>query len=279
VPNRYVRAAVLESERYHSVGPHERLAFFELLLLADDFGIVPLHPMFLSRRTTAFAGLSVDAIQAKIHTLDQQDLIRCFSVDNSSFAWIPRNDFYVRAKKPLHPLPDFEAPQYRNRFNALKQLAKKRTSSAQHVRGGRDADAVHAESTSTSTSTSTSLELLPHSVDTAATPEKIGVAPACPIDKIVSLWNTIVGAAGGQKALNLSKARRELITRRWREVAPANVDEGLAFFESVFRDRIAASKFCTGRTPGRDGRPYRIGIDVVMRSEQQFDQICEGKYA
>jgi hypothetical protein len=278
VPNRYVRAAVLESERYHSVGPHERLAFFELLLLADDFGIVPLHPMFLSRRTTAFAGLSVDAIQAKIHTLDQQDLIRCFSVDNSSFAWIPRNDFYVRAKKPLHPLPDFEAPQYRNRFNALKQLAKKRTSSAQHVRGGRDADAMHAESTSTSTSTS--LELLPHSVDTSATPEKIGVAPACPVEKIVELWNTVVAPAGGRKAMNLSKARREAISRRWREVAPATVEEGLAWFESLFRDRIAASKFCTGRTPGRNGdKPFRIGIDIVFRSEQQLDEIAEGKYA
>jgi uncharacterized protein YdaU (DUF1376 family) len=118
---------------------------------------------------------------------------------------------------------------------------------------------------------------LSHSVETAPAPAVAG--PACPVEKIINLWNSIVGAAGGQKALNLSKARREMIVRRWREVGPDTLEEGVGWFEDVFRNRIASSKFCTGRVPGRDGRPYRIGIDVALRSEQQLDEIAEGKFA
>lgn len=118
--------------------------------------------------------------------------------------------------------------------------------------------------------------LLSPFVDTSPAPN---AGPACPVQKIIDLWNSTVAAAGGQKAMNLSKARRETIVRRWREVAPASTSEGLTWFEQLFRDRIAASKFCTGRQPGKDGRVYRIGIDTAMRSELQLDQIAEGKYA
>lgn len=116
---------------------------------------------------------------------------------------------------------------------------------------------------------------LSHSVDTAAS--SVADAP-CPVEKIVELWNQTVAVAGGRRVLNVSKARREMIVRRWREAGPDSVAEGLAWFASLFRDRIAPSKFMTGRQPGKDGRLYRIGIDVALRSEQQLDEILEGKY-
>jgi len=281
VPNRYVRDGVLDSPRYHSVGPLERLAFLELLLNADDWGLVPLHDVFLARKTTAFSGLNPEAIGAKLLQLDAADLIRVYFLDSHRFCYIPRNGFFVRSKKPRYPFPDFEAVENLGRFKELKDLAGKCIASADRC----DADSgnrktvdaypkMHPTSTSTTTTT---LELLPDLVDTAA-PSKAG-APPCPVEKIVALWNSIVAAAGGQKALNLSKARREIIVRRWREVGPDSPAEGLSWFEDIFRNRIAASKFCTGRQPGKDGRIYRIGIDVAMRSELQLDQICEGKYA
>lgn len=133
--------------------------------------------------------------------------------------------------------------------------------------------------TGTGTGTGKERELpLSHFVDTLSSPPPKG-GPPCPVEKIVELWNSIVAAAGGQRALNLSKARREMIIRRWREVAPETLDEGLAWFRDVFTNRIAPSKFMTGRQAGKDGRTYRIGIDVAMRSELQLDQIAEGKYA
>lgn len=133
--------------------------------------------------------------------------------------------------------------------------------------------------TTTPTPTPRTTELpLSHFVDTGPSPPKNG-APPCPVEEIIDLWNSIVAAAGGQKALNLSKARREMIIRRWRDVAPESTSEGLAWFVDLFRNRIAPSKFMTGRQAGKDGRTYRIGIDVAMRSELQLDQIAEGKYA
>jgi hypothetical protein len=54
VPNRIVRDAILDSPRYHGLSSDTaRLLFFELLLLADDYGLTPAYPLFLSRRTAA----------------------------------------------------------------------------------------------------------------------------------------------------------------------------------------------------------------------------------
>lgn len=163
-----------------------------------------------------------------------------------------------------------EARVKHRKIKELKQVLSKSQASAKQL-------PVTPTLTITPTLTpTTTLTLLPDSVDTSPTQS---VGPHCPVKKIVELWNSTVGAAGGQKAMNLSKARTELIVRRWREVAPASTAEGLTWFEQLFRDRIAASKFCTGRQPGKDGRVYRIGIDTAMRSELQLDQIAEGKYA
>jgi uncharacterized protein YdaU (DUF1376 family) len=115
-----------------------------------------------------------------------------------------------------------------------------------------------------------------HSVDPVPGPASPG--PAAPVAKLVEMWNDIVARAGGQKVLNVSSERRKRIARRWAEVGPDSLQEGLDWFEHLFRDRIAASKFATGRQPGRDGRVFRIGIDSALGSEQVVDQILEGKY-
>ncbi len=131
--------------------------------------------------------------------------------------------------------------------------------------------------TPTLTPTPTPTELpLSHSVDTD--PPLRGL-PACPVEKIIEIWNATVGNAGGQRAINLSAKRRAMIASRWREVAPATVEEGIKWFEDLFRVHVAPSKFATGRKPGKDGNAWRIGINNVMRSELQLDEIAEGKYA
>jgi len=119
--------------------------------------------------------------------------------------------------------------------------------------------------------------LASHSVDIS--PSVTQNAPSCPVDQIVALWNQIVAQAGGKRVLNVSPKRRTMIACRWREVRPDTTDEGLRWFENLFRDRIAPSKFATGRQPGRDGGIFRIGIDSALASEQVVDQILEGKYA
>jgi hypothetical protein len=118
---------------------------------------------------------------------------------------------------------------------------------------------------------------LSHSVEPSAS--AAAAAPACPTEKIVQLWNSVVATAGGKRVLNVSAERRKRIACRWREVAPDTVAEGIEWFEALFRDHVAASKFATGRLPGKDGRIFRIGIDSALGSELTVDQILEGKYA
>lgn len=155
MPTRYVRSQILESKRYHSVGPIERLAFVELLLLADDFGVVPIHALFLSRRTTAFTGLSEEAMAAKIDGLEKADLIRTYVTSGAALAWLPRNGFLRRAKKSQHPLPDFEEPQNIGRFNELKNLTGNCKTHAVQAHSRRRVSASHPYPTPTPTTTTT----------------------------------------------------------------------------------------------------------------------------
>ncbi len=163
MPARYVREKMLDSRRYHKVGLIERLAFVELVLLADDFGLVQLDPTFLSRRTTAFVGLSSEAMASKIDAMEKVDLIRTYVVQDEAFAWIPRNGFFRRAKRPSHPLPDFELPHYKGRFNELKKLAGICTTDATQMQRTRIADALHMQTppSSSPTPSSSSLPLQP----------------------------------------------------------------------------------------------------------------------
>jgi len=155
MPARYVREKMLDSRRYHKVGLIERLAFVELVLLADDFGLVQLDPTFLSRRTTAFVGLSSEAMAGKIDAMEKVDLIRTYVVQDEAFAWIPRNGFFRRAKRPSHPLPNFEAPHYRDRFNELKKLAGNCNADAVQMQRTRIAHAMHMQTPPSSTPTPT----------------------------------------------------------------------------------------------------------------------------
>jgi len=155
MPARYVRERMLDSKKYHKVGLIERLAFVELLLLADDFGIVQLDPVFLSRRTTAFVGLGAEAMASKIDAMEKVDLIRTYVVQDEAFAWIPRNGFFRRAKRPAHPLPDFEAPQNLGRFNELKRLCVNCSADAVQMQRTRTADALHMQTPPSSSSSST----------------------------------------------------------------------------------------------------------------------------
>jgi hypothetical protein len=155
MPARYIRERLLDSKRYHKVGLIERLAFIELLLLADDFGLVQLDPVFLSRRTTAFAGLGHQAMEAKIDAMEKEDLIRTYVVQAEAFGFIPRNGFFRRAKRPAHPLPDFDTPENNNRFNELKKLCGICIADALHVQRTRTADVLHMQTPPSSSPTPT----------------------------------------------------------------------------------------------------------------------------
>ncbi|HEY4037834.1 MAG TPA: hypothetical protein VGM15_03350 [Burkholderiaceae bacterium] len=148
MPNRYIRDEIVTSDRYVACTPQERALFYELLLAADDFGIVELSAGRLRASCPSTDADPAKTARMLAHFLEI-DLIRTYTVGGKQFAWIPRNGFFVRSKKPRYPLPQHEdgGPA----FNELRYLARK--CYANEV--GRIADALHPHPTSTSTNTST----------------------------------------------------------------------------------------------------------------------------
>lgn len=132
MPNRIIRDAVLDSSRYHAVDKPARLAFLELLLCCDDYGLVPLADVFLRRHCTAFEGLGQAAHAAVLSALADQDLIRVYENDGARFAYIPRFGNNPRAAKPKWPAPPAKLTGIEINDLAAK-VRSKRIASAVHV--------------------------------------------------------------------------------------------------------------------------------------------------
>jgi hypothetical protein len=256
MPNRYVREACLDSDHYHSVGITGRLAFLELLLNADDFGLVPVHKVFLQRKTTVFAGLSAEAVGAELLSLDQADLIRCYTVGSSPFAYIPRNFFIVRARKPKYPLPDFSALHNRTRFKELAEICAAR--------------AIHMHPTSTSTSTST---LSPSGMLDRR-------PPPCPLRQLADGFNLLCPSCVAHVVD--TDARRTRLAARWKQIfrdgAVQSSAEALQFFHDLFK-RVEQSRLLTGRVKPASGhtKPFRASLDWLMKPDN-FAKLIEGAY-
>jgi hypothetical protein len=278
MPNRYVRDACLDSDHYHAVGLTGRLAFLELLLNCDDFGLVPVHRVFLQRKTTVFVGLSPEAIGAELLSMDQADLIRCYTVGSSPFAYVPRNGFVIRAKRPKYPLPDFSAPHNRTRFKELAEICYAR---ALHIR---------PTSTSTSTSTSTGKDMSPSPAQgpesqqpavlelALAEPPTAALAD-CPADAILQLFQRVIPES--PRTVILNERRRGALRLRWKELAKirgyTTRAQGLAEWERLF-EFCRESAFLMGKTkPSNGHRPFELSIDFLLQPARFIDTL-EGKY-
>ena len=172
MPNRIIRDGVLDSERYHNLpSDSARLLFMELLLLADDYGLVPLGHIFLIRKTTVMAGKTPEAMAQILSSLADQDLLRPFESDGSRFGYIPRFRNYPRAAKPKWPIP--EGPS----GNEIRELQQKRLASAKHLR-------TNAPETETETETETEKQ---KKRDAVASPSRKGSMTTYPVWKAVTI--------------------------------------------------------------------------------------------
>jgi hypothetical protein len=106
MPARLIRDKILDSERYHACGVESRLLFLELLLCADDYGLVPINDVYLRRHTTVCEGKTPAQIAGFLTPLMEQDLIRAYDGPRGGrFSFIPRFDNRPQAIKPKWPLP------------------------------------------------------------------------------------------------------------------------------------------------------------------------------
>ena len=279
MPNRIIRESLLDSDRYHGV-PHdsERLLFLELLLLADDYGIVPMNFAFLRRRTTPCAGKSLDVVTAMVSALADQDLIRVYQSERGGqFAYIPRFGNSPRSLKPKWPLP----PDGLSLFE-IKNLQEKRMANATRLHA-------NAPETETETETETNLSqnifansAVADSASSAAVLEKPVTEkfPRCPIDAVIDAYHVALPALPRVEVRNAT--RDGLISARWRQLfadgKAKTKEEGIALFRDFFAF-CQTSKFLTGRVPSRDkdARPFMADLQWLM-GPTNFAKTVEGRY-
>ena len=108
MPSRVIREDILDSQRYWSVGIEARQLFFHLMLLADDFGLVSLAPIFVRRRCfdDAPTPAKIDKLIEQMH---DADLLRIYTVGDGAmparYGFIPRFGQRMRQMKARHPKP------------------------------------------------------------------------------------------------------------------------------------------------------------------------------
>ena len=123
MPNRVVRGEILRSERYHEVGETARLLFFELLLVADDYGLLHLAPVALRMSCPSALNRTYDQMTKLMAELHDADLIRVYEVKGARYGFIPRFGNYPKARKPKYPLPGDSAS-----LKEINELVSKRQS-------------------------------------------------------------------------------------------------------------------------------------------------------
>lgn len=139
MPNRVIREGLLHSQRYWSVHIEARQLFWHLMLLADDFGLVSLAPVFI-RRMAFIDAPPQSKIDRLIGELERVDLLRTYEVEGVRYGFIPRFRQILRIEHARHPLPPhalFEddrhaAEKFHKNKDKFEKLHSRRVADARH---------------------------------------------------------------------------------------------------------------------------------------------------
>jgi hypothetical protein len=103
--------------------------------------------------------------------------------------------------------------------------------------------------------------------------------PDCPAEKIVEIYHRELPA--NPRLAILHKTRRGYLKQRWAELYQSGdfktEAEGLEVFATYFQN-VKQSKFLTGQTNGRDGKPPFIADLEWLVKPTNFAKVVEGKY-
>lgn len=136
MPSRVIREGLLDSQRYWAVTVEARQLFVHLMLLADDFGLVSLAPVFIRRRCFDDAP-SQQKIDRLIDQLIDVDLIRVYTAGDRRCAFIPRfcqRLRQMRAKNPAPPRELYSDDEHaRNLFSSHAYLFEKMSASRRRI--------------------------------------------------------------------------------------------------------------------------------------------------
>lgn len=135
-------------------------------------------------------------------------------------------------------------------------------------------------SSSSSSSSSNTLSTPPGVEAPVGAPAEV---PDCPHERIVELYHEVLPT--NPRMLEWNETRRGYLRARWKQKALPNgrtqgyttIEDGLAFWRRFF-EWCAQSKFLTGQSDGRPGKPpFVADLEWLMRPTN-FAKVIEGKY-
>ena len=298
MPSRVIRDGLLDSESVAALHDKTFRMYMALILMADDFGLVPIDFGSI-KRATAMLEWTREMVAKMLGELVDAALIAPYESDGKPFAAIARWQSRVNCVRPKYPEPSFgmwhllQPYQFKSEHvriatsNYFKHLSADGVPLVCHslptsgTKGGRGKGEGIREKEKTNHTPATAGESS-EPEKTGSDDQEVAVAykvPPCPIAKIVSAYHAALPEL--PQMLVVNEPRTAHIRARWREVCAdqsLGAEEGLAWFADFFAS-IKRSKFLTGRAHNRDPnrKPFVADLEWLMRPTN-FVKVFEGKY-
>lgn len=256
MPSRIIRDGLLDSERYWSVGIEARQLFIHLMLLADDFGLVSLAPLYVRRRCFN-DNPSAERVARLIAELQDADLIRCYQCQRGApYGFIPRFNQRLQRKTMKCPPPPQEL--FADDDELLEKLSKINDEVKNPALGsaGQPPEVEVEEEEKRKT-------LVLGSTKSAV--------PDCPQEEIVRLYHELCPALPAVRVWH--EKRSKSLRARWREDATR---QNLGWWAKYFR-YVSSSAFLCGAVPGKQGRQWSASLDWLL-SPDNMVKVIEGNY-
>lgn len=192
--------------------------------------------------------------------------------------------------EPVTLIPEQDGPVwYSSRMVRDEYLRKKRGGETRFEEAPKDTPdrtpnppigVGQGDGSSSSSSSSTSKAI---STPTGVEAPVGAAAPDCPHEKIIELYHELMPE--NPRVLEWNDTRKGYLRARWREKAKPNgrtqgyatVEDGLAFWKRFF-GYCAQSKFLTGQSEGKPGRPpFVASLEWLMRPTN-FAKVIEGNF-
>jgi hypothetical protein len=112
MPNRILRGAILESDRWIGLRDNaSRVAFIAAVLTADDLGNMEGTTPRLRRLWRDFGIDTDEKVDRTLQELADVDLVRVYQVDGKRYVHIPRFGQFVRHLKRANPRSPWDEPE------------------------------------------------------------------------------------------------------------------------------------------------------------------------
>jgi hypothetical protein len=268
------------SQQVVDCSPIARLLFIGLWNFCDDGGIHPAEPKRLKMEVFPGDDFTTEQIAGWIGELIQVGLLREYEAEGRRY-WLVTGWHHQKIDRPNYKYPK---PQAQDSVTDRRTLAESSSNDRREV--SEDSSSIRGtvgdqsppegkgrEGKGVNLSTPDGVDVRSAAADPPPRNGKTHPAvPPCPHREIIELYHEILHACPRVREWN--QTREGLLRARWKQ-SPQRQD--LAWWRSFF-GYVAESKFLTGQTDPRDGKPPFIADFEWIVKPSNFAKIVEGKY-